>query len=201
MRQFIFRLLWACLACAGVSAAGAAEYFNIEMRMDVNGKSMSHQAIAEPGKKVRVISKEDGQPVMRADYTLGPVGADEGGERIGRVSGMVFAPGADGALSLASEWVVLAKMGKPFHFESRNERFNTVIDMVISPMTKEQVEEKIGGKIPESSSCDTASDWTRHDLLKSNEDNCCEKQCGSGTKGIRCCGGIGCCDFRQEENC
>jgi hypothetical protein len=138
---------------------------------------------------------------LRADYTLGPVGADEGGERIGRVSGMVFAPGADGALSLASEWVVLAKMGKPFHFESRNERFNTVIDMVISPMTKEQVEEKIGGKIPESSSCDTASDLTAHDLLKSNEDNCCEKQCGSGTKGIRCCGGIGCCNFRQEENC
>ena len=60
---------------------------------------------------------------LRADYTLGPVGADEGGERIGRVSGMVFVPGADGALSLASEWVALAKMGKPFHFESRNERF------------------------------------------------------------------------------
>ena len=36
---------------------------------------------------------------MRADYTLGPVGADEGGERIGRVSGMVFAPGADGAVA------------------------------------------------------------------------------------------------------
>ena len=201
MRQFIFRLLWACLACAGVSAAGAAEYFNIEMRMNVNGKSMSHQAIAGLGKKVRVMSKEDGQPVMRADYTLGPVGADEGGERIGRVSGMVFAPGADGALSLASEWVVLAKMGKPFHFESRNERFNTVIDMVISPMTKEQVEEKIGGKIPESSSCDTASDWTKHDLLKTMEEPCCEKPCLSGTKKMRCCGGMGCCDFRQEENC
>ena len=69
---------------------------------------------------------------LRADYTLGPVGADEGRERIGRVSGMVFVPGADGALSLASEWVALVKMGKPFHFESRNERFNTVIDMVIS---------------------------------------------------------------------
>ena len=138
---------------------------------------------------------------LRADYTLGPVGADEGGERIGRVSGMVFAPGADGALSLASEWVALAKMGKPFHFESRNERFNTVIDMVISPMTKEQVEEKIGDKIPESSSCNTASDLTAHDLLKSNEDNCCEKQCGSGTKGIRCCGGIGCCDPWQGEDC
>ena len=201
MRRFIFRLLWACLACAGVSAAGAAEYFNIEMRMDVNGKSMSHQAIAGLGKEVRVISKEDGQPVMRANYTLGPVGADEGGERIGRVSGMVFAPGADGALSLASEWVALAKMGKPFHFESRNERFNTVIDMVISPMTKEQVEERIGGKIPESSSCDTASDWTRHDLLKIMEEPCCEKQCRFGTKKMRCCGGIGCCNFRQEENC
>lgn len=201
MCRFIFALLFACLACAGVSAAGAAEYFNIEMRIDVNGKSMSHQAIAGLGKKVGVISKEDGQPVMRADYTLGPVGADEGGERIGRVSGMVFAPGADGALSLASEWVALAKMGKPFHFESRNERFNTVIDMVISPMTKEQAEEKIGGKIPESSSCDTASDWTKHDLLKTIEEPCCEKPCRSGTKEMRCCGGMGCCDFRQEENC
>lgn len=138
---------------------------------------------------------------LRADYTLGPVGADEGGERIGRVSGMVFVPGADGALSLASEWVALAKMGKPFHFESRNERFNTVIDMVISPMTKEQVEEKIGGKIPESSSCDTASDWTKHDLLKIMEEPCCEKPCRSGTKKMRCCGGMGCCNFRQEENC
>ena len=74
----------------------------------VSGKSMGHQAIAESGKKVRVMSKEDGQTVMRADYTLGPVGADEDGARIGRVSGMVFAPGADGALSPASEWVVLA---------------------------------------------------------------------------------------------
>ena len=137
---------------------------------------------------------------LRADYTLGPVGADEGGERIGRVSGMVFVPGADGALSLASEWVALAKMGKPFHFESRNERFNTVIDMVISPMTKEQAEEKIGGKIPESSSCDTASDWIKHDLLKIMEEPCCEKPCRSGTKEMRCCGGMGCCDFRQEEN-
>lgn len=172
MRQFIFRLLWACLACAGVSAAGAAEYFNIEMRMNVNGKSMSHQAIAGLGKKVRVMSKEDGQPVMRADYTLGPVGADEDGARIGRVSGMVFAPGADGALALASEWVVLAKMGKPFHFESRNERFNTVIDMVISPMTKEQAEEKTGGKIPESSPCDTAQDLTARDFLESMKEPC-----------------------------
>ena len=199
MRKFICGLLLACLACTGAWAAGAVEYFNVEMRVD--GKSMGHQAIAEPGKKVRVMSKEDGQTVMRADYTLGPVGADEGGERIGRVSGMVFVPGADGALSLASEWVALAKMGKPFHFESRNERFNTVIDMVISPMTKEQVEEKIGGKIPESSSCDTASDWTRHDLLKTIEEACCEKPCLSGTKEMRCCGGMGCCDFRQEENC
>lgn len=90
MRKFICGLLLACLACAGASAAGAVEYFNVEMRVDVNGKSMGHQAIAEPGKKVRVMSKEDGQTVMRADYTLGPVGADEGGERIGRVSGMVF---------------------------------------------------------------------------------------------------------------
>ena len=113
---------------------------------------------------------------------------------------MVFMPGADGALSLTSEWVVLAKMGRPFHFESRNERFNTVIDMVISPMTKEQAEEKIGGKIPESSSCDTASDWIRHDLLKTIEEPCCEKPCRSGTKEMRCCGGMGCCDFRQEEN-
>ena len=137
---------------------------------------------------------------LRAGYALGPVGADEGGERIGRVSGMVFAPGADGALSLASEWVALVKMGKPFHFESRNERFNTVIDMVISPMTKEQAEEKIGGKIPESSPCDTASDWIRHDLLKIMEEPCCEKPCRSGTKEMRCCGGMGCCNFRQEEN-
>ena len=124
--------------------------------------------------------------IMRPDYTLGPVGTDESGERIGRVSGMVFVPGADGALSLTSEWVVLAKMGKPFHFESRKERFKTVIDMVISPMTKEQAEEKIGGKIPESSSCDTASDWTRHDLLKIMEEPRCEKPCRSGTKEMRC---------------
>ena len=138
--------------------------------------------------------------IMRPDYTLGPVGTDESGERIGRVSGMVFVPGADGALSLTSEWVVLAKMGRPFHFESRNERFNTVIDMAISPMTKEQAEEKIGGKIPESSPCDTASDWIRHDLLKIMEEPRCEKPCRSGTKKMRCCGGMGCCDFRQEEN-
>ena len=200
MRKFICGLLLACLACAGASAAGAVEYFNVEMRVDVNGKSMGHQAIAELGKKVRVMSKEGDQTVMRADYTLGPVSTDEGGERIGRVSGMVFVPSADGALSLASEWVALAKMGKPFHFESRNERFNTVIDMVISPLTKEQAEEKIGGKIPESSPCDTASDWIRHDLLKTIEEPCCEKPCRSGTKEMRCCGGMGCCDFRQEEN-
>lgn len=204
MRKFIFGLLLASMAAAGAWAANTAEYLSVDINVKINGKTVGQSAIVEPGKKIRFISKPNdvSQPATRMDYIIDEIGVTENGEATASISSMVFSSEMDGTWALVSDFKYVVKMGHPASIRKTGVRYDSEIGITVSPISREQMLEKFGGRIPPSSSCDSQSASLADPLAKNGNQDCCSAPCKNGAGSTMvCCGSTTCCDREGGKDC
>lgn len=131
------------MACMNAGATGAAHYLNVEMDLQLGGKTLAHQSIAEAGKPVSITQNREGRPELRVDYAVDNIAPDENGNLAGLVSGKVFAPQADGSWQLAGDFSAPVKMGQPLHIEQKMAHTDAVVDVRVQPLTPGQVQAQL----------------------------------------------------------
>lgn len=204
---FMFKHLFCFVASITVSVAALAvntpEYTSVNIEANVNGKMISHSAIVEVGKKARVTLKPNdiSIPATRIDYSIDKIGAVNGNEAVAYVSAMLFSSTHDGSWVLANDLNTAVKMGNPATIKSSSKDFNADVNLSVTTLSKEQVMEKLGGKIPPSSSCDGTESLSSLSA-KYQSGDCCGLDCGTGSSStLFCCGVIWCCERSGGPDC